>query len=169
MSICFLSSHHIYLCSWVCRYFLAILTKYHFIREAKCNSFSNEHPNQTFVTTWRQPTLRRLEYWNQVICGYIGIIEETWIWEMSGNHIFSPSSLLWQSTEYLVCSFNIMVFPLGKFLQVLYNGQCVQISVCRQQSIICSFSLFDDASTLRYMCGLSSWPLCNGKTGQILH
>ena len=130
--LCFLSSHHIYLGTWVCRYFVPILTKYHFIREAKFNGFCNEHPNETFVSTWRKPTLRRLECWTQVICGSIGIIEETRIWEMPGNDIFSPSSLLWQSTYYRLCSFNIIVFVLVKFLQILYNGQCAQTFVWRQ-------------------------------------
>ena len=132
MCISFLSSHHICLGTWVCRYFLTILTKYHFIKEAKCKGFSNQHPNQTFVTTWRQPVLRKLQCWTQVLCGYIGIIEETRIWEMSGNHIFSPSSLLLYSIYYLLCSINIIVFVLVKFLQILYNGQCAQTSVWRQ-------------------------------------
>ena len=75
--------------------------------------------------------LRKLQCWTQVICGYIGIIEERRVWEMLGNYIFFPSLLLWQSKYLLLFSFNIIV-SLVKFLQILYNGQCVQTSVCRQ-------------------------------------
>ena len=158
MSICFLSSHHIYLGTWVCRYFLPILTKYHFIREAKCNGFSNEYPNQAFVTTWRQPTLRKLEYWNQVICGYIGIIVETRIWELSGNHIFSPSSLLWQSTYYLLWSFNIIVFLLVKFLQILYNGQCAIIMTINTLPAL--FVWYYCFSTCKILANSVQWSVC---------
>ena len=86
----------------VYRYFLTIWTKYHLIRETKCNSVFNQHPNQTFESTWWQPTLHKLQCWTQVICGFIGIIEQTLIWEVSGNHVFLPH---WYDNEHTSCLF----------------------------------------------------------------
>ena len=147
MSICFLSSHHIYLGTWVCRYFVPILTKYHFIREAKCNGFSNKYPNQTFITTWRQPTVRKLECWTQVICGCIGIIEETRIWEMSENH-----HLL-----FLIIVMTINILP-ALFIWYYCRSSCkilansVQWSVCTD---ICMSAI------IYYWFILSLWPHFN--------
>ena len=158
MSICFLSSHHIYLGAWVCRYFLPILTRYHFIREAKCNGFSNEYPNQAYVTTWRQPMLRKLECSTEVFL---------WLyWNNQGNtnlrnvteSLFSPSSLLWQSTHYLLCSFDIIVFLLVKFLQILYNGQCAIIMTINTLPAL--FVWYYCFSTCKILANSVQWSVC---------
>ena len=62
----------------------------------------------------------------------------------------------------VVSCYNVIIEQT--FLQLLYNASyCGKTSLCRQQYIISSFSLFVHTSMLPCIYRFSSWHLCHGK------